>query len=175
MSAPPTEVCHSILSNKIIPNPLEKNSSLSKVNVHYPCFLHPSARLYWRMWIMSVVQAVSHRDMSGRDSRMWPKCMLAFLSGGFCTYHEYASARSLMWLINSIKRLWKCDCFFLCKLVKRNVHYFTRIADKTAPLLYCNLCTKTFNSQPVTLFALSDTTHRCPCSASHSALTLCYK
>lgn len=156
MSAPPTEVCHSISSNKILPNPLQKNSSLSKVNVHYPCFLHPSARLYWRMWIMSVLQAVSHKDMSGRDSRTWPKCMLAFLSGGFCTYQEHASARSLMWLIHSIKRLWKC-------------------ADKTAPLLYCNLSTKTFNSQPVTLFALSDMTHRCPCSASHSALTLCYK
>lgn len=40
MSAPPTEVSHSMLSNKILPNPLEKNSSLSKVNVCYPCFLH---------------------------------------------------------------------------------------------------------------------------------------
>ena len=174
MSAPPTEVCHSILSNKILPNPLEKNSSLSKVNVHYPCFLYPGARLYWRMWIMSVVQAVSHKDMSGRDSRTWPKCMLALLSGACCTYHEHAICKIINVINKQHQKALKMWLSFFWKSLKRNVHYFTGIADKTAPL-YCNVSTKTFNSQPVTLFALSDTTHRCPCSASHSALMLCYK
>lgn len=90
MSAPPTEVCHSILSNKILPNPLEENSSLSKVNVHYPCLLH-SVQDYtggyesclscerWAIWV------------EGTDSLDLCACQLLCLVAAVChPYHEHA-------------------------------------------------------------------------------------
>lgn len=66
MSAPPTEVSHSMLRNKILPNPLEKNSSLSKVNVHYPCFLHSVRDYFGGCESISIQQAVRH-ELTGHD------------------------------------------------------------------------------------------------------------